>query len=238
MSQNDEISRLILTSKNTLASSAKLIARLMEGSERKGHLQEFERILGDLCKLGEEHKNVCVAMEEVKKACKRPARRSRGEDENANVDCPEAPTENPQAMYRAKLKALQGVTPDVSLHPDMMAFKTMLREVLCYDYGADDDEDVVLTAAEINIHDPFTRRVIVDPVKNIKCGHSYDRETIEEMLKKGSIKCPYLSCPNRTEVRLVDLEPDKKLMKHLETQRATVDSTSSDVAELDDSELL
>ncbi|XP_063243352.1 E3 SUMO-protein ligase NSE2-like [Bacillus rossius redtenbacheri] len=226
MSQIDEISRLIQTCKNTLAGSSKLAAKLMEGNDRREQLKEFEKVMADLCWLGEEHKDVCGALEEVKKACK-ARRRSQREDENANVEDDER-GENLWSLYRAKLAALQGAT-DVSEHPDMMAFKTMLREVLSDDfYGADEEGDVVLTAVDVIVHDPFTRRVMVEPVRNVKCGHSYERASIEAMIKQGPTKCPYVSCPNRTEVRLVDLEPDDKLKRHLETLTATAESEADD----------
>ena len=49
--------------------------------------------------------------------------------------------------------------------------------------------------------DPWTRRVIVEPVRNRKCGHLYDKETVSRHLVRSSnskrrLHCPVPGCDN------------------------------------------
>ena len=42
--------------------------------------------------------------------------------------------------------------------------------------------------------DPATNQTIVDPVKNSKCGHSYERSSITRLMKKPGMLCPAVGC--------------------------------------------
>lgn len=48
----------------------------------------------------------------------------------------------------------------------------------------ENDCDVVSTGMTQSLLDPFTKLQITDPVKNRRCGHSYEKDTILELLKK------------------------------------------------------
>lgn len=45
------------------------------------------------------------------------------------------------------------------------------------------DEELQLTGGYINTIDPISKKRIVDPVKNTICGHTYDKESITQLLK-------------------------------------------------------
>lgn len=45
------------------------------------------------------------------------------------------------------------------------------------------DEELQLTGGYINIIDPISKKRIVNPVKNTICGHTYDKESITQLLK-------------------------------------------------------
>jgi SUMO ligase MMS21 Smc5/6 complex component len=45
------------------------------------------------------------------------------------------------------------------------------------------DDDIQITQNEINVIDPFTKKRMTDPVKNKICGHVYNRESIDCILK-------------------------------------------------------
>lgn len=47
----------------------------------------------------------------------------------------------------------------------------------------DGDADFQVSGGFINVIDPISKKRIVDPVKNSICGHTYDRESITEILK-------------------------------------------------------
>lgn len=47
----------------------------------------------------------------------------------------------------------------------------------------DADAELQLVGGYINVIDPISKRRIVDPVKNIICGHTYDQQSITQILK-------------------------------------------------------
>ena len=49
--------------------------------------------------------------------------------------------------------------------------------------GDEEDEDLVMTQTTGTLLDPITRQPMRDPVKNIKCGHSYERGSIKALTK-------------------------------------------------------
>lgn len=61
--------------------------------------------------------------------------------------------------------------------------------------NADDtmDDDIQFTQNEINVIDPFSKKRMVDPVKNKVCNHVYDKNTVEEVLKMNP-RTRYLHC--------------------------------------------
>lgn len=63
--------------------------------------------------------------------------------------------------------------------------------VICSGPGTtDDDDDVIMTQEEIGVKCPYTQQVMKYPVRNIICGHNYERTAIQEfiMRKKGNAK--------------------------------------------------
>ncbi|XP_078045306.1 E3 SUMO-protein ligase NSE2 isoform X2 [Augochlora pura] len=73
----------------------------------------------------------------------------------------------------------------------------------------DEDADMMLRGGSINVIDPISKKRIVDPVKNTVCGHTYDRETITELLKiNKKTRCPVIGCKSTDFVKLTDLRSD------------------------------
>lgn len=68
--------------------------------------------------------------------------------------------------------------------------------------------------------DPYTKKEFVDPVKNIKCNHSYERATITELLKaQKPPRCYHMGCNNK-QVLAKDLRADEDLRRHMARLRA------------------
>jgi len=82
----------------------------------------------------------------------------------------------------------------------------------------DDGEDLVMTQSGTQSHlDPITRAPMKDPVKNTKCGHSYERASIIHLTRKGKkTKCPIAGCPNQDHVLPEDLIDDTNLKREIE----------------------
>lgn len=72
----------------------------------------------------------------------------------------------------------------------------------------EEDEELEMTQATVDIHCPYTKEVMVHPVKCKKCNHVYEKVNVEQLLlKKRVIQCPVVGCKVKDMV-LADLEPD------------------------------
>ena len=74
--------------------------------------------------------------------------------------------------------------------------------------GGDDDMEV---RREVQTICPITRKEMVRPVKNSACGHVYDREGIDALMRQshGNTRCPVVGCRNQGLIRPIDLQDDK-----------------------------
>merc|ERR1719300_1731603 len=88
------------------------------------------------------------------------------------------------------------------------------------DLGGDDE--LSMTQVEVNTVCPITRTEMRRPVKNLNCGHVYDKGSIDELLKQGSkartiTRCPVVGCPNKDPVQrdrlVVDNATKRALIK-------------------------
>ena len=67
--------------------------------------------------------------------------------------------------------------------------------------------------------DPWTRKVMVEPVRNMKCGHLYSSETVSRHLERSSktsrrLQCPVPGCDN-DDVRHSDLGLDVSVRQRI-----------------------
>jgi len=81
------------------------------------------------------------------------------------------------------------------------------------------DDDLIVVKTEYNTIDPITKKEIVDPVRNKKCNHIYERETILQTIDVAkqngkTVKCPYMGC-NCRDFRKSDLIKDKDVLNHI-----------------------
>ncbi|XP_066145636.1 E3 SUMO-protein ligase NSE2-like [Euwallacea fornicatus] len=71
--------------------------------------------------------------------------------------------------------------------------------------------------------DPIRKGVIRKPLRNIKCKHIYDSETIYDYIRQSKKKamCPYIGCKNN-KLTPADLQEDllleKQILRHIATQ--------------------
>jgi len=87
------------------------------------------------------------------------------------------------------------------------------------DLGGDDE--LSMTQVEVNTVCPITRTEMRRPVKNLNCGHVYDKGSIDELLKQGSrartiTRCPVVGCPNKNAI-----QPDRLVVDNA-TKRALI----------------
>merc|ERR1711915_797856 len=81
------------------------------------------------------------------------------------------------------------------------------------------DDDLIVVKTEHNTIDPITKKQIVEPVRNKKCSHVYEKSTIYSMIdlareNSKSVKCPYMGC-NCKDFKKTDLVKDKEVLGHL-----------------------
>ena len=73
------------------------------------------------------------------------------------------------------------------------------------------DDELEMTQVERNTVCPISRKEMVKPVKNILCGHVYDRNSMESLLMQNPMcRCPVVGCPNKTRVLRNNLREDKE----------------------------
>ncbi|XP_076302428.1 E3 SUMO-protein ligase NSE2-like [Lasioglossum baleicum] len=93
--------------------------------------------------------------------------------------------------------------------------ETLLERVV--DTQNDTSAELQLTGGYINVIDPISKKRIVDPVKNTICGHTYDRESITQILKiNKKTRCPVIGCKSTEFVILANLRTDIVTKAYLE----------------------
>ncbi|KAF7659553.1 hypothetical protein LDENG_00296820 [Lucifuga dentata] len=91
------------------------------------------------------------------------------------------------------------------------------------------DEDIAVTQSQVNFTCPLTQVEMLNPVKNKKCNHNYDKEAIVGLIKtrqnqKKKCCCPVVGCGN-TDVREADLVPDLILRRKIQSQKRQSNKT-------------
>merc|ERR1712029_1090322 len=81
------------------------------------------------------------------------------------------------------------------------------------------DDDLIVVKTEHNTIDPITKKQIVEPVRNKKCNHIYEKSTIYSVIdlareNSKAVKCPYMGC-NERDFKKTDLVRDKTVLNHI-----------------------
>uniref|UniRef100_A0A1B6CXK9 E3 SUMO-protein ligase NSE2 n=1 Tax=Clastoptera arizonana TaxID=38151 RepID=A0A1B6CXK9_9HEMI len=75
-----------------------------------------------------------------------------------------------------------------------------------------------ITQVKMSYIDVLTQKTMVKPMKNIICGHHYERDHIFEWLKsKENVRCPYVGCSQ--QIFKNNLVLDKELMTEIENSK-------------------
>ncbi|NXH42891.1 NSE2 ligase, partial [Dicaeum eximium] len=95
------------------------------------------------------------------------------------------------------------------------------------DHGKDTieqiDEDIAVTASQMNFICPITQVTMKRPVRNKVCGHIYEEDAILEMIqtqkqKKKKVRCPKMGC-SHVDVKGSDLVRDEILKRVIDSQK-------------------
>ncbi|XP_058067086.1 E3 SUMO-protein ligase NSE2-like [Anopheles bellator] len=82
---------------------------------------------------------------------------------------------------------------------------------------ADEDDDLIIENDDSNMIDPITKRPLEVPVRNRQCNHVYEKDVIEDMLKKNAnTRCPVVGCPEPNFIQPKLLVVDRNLQQKLQ----------------------
>ncbi|EDV94763.1 E3 SUMO-protein ligase NSE2 [Drosophila grimshawi] len=79
------------------------------------------------------------------------------------------------------------------------------------------DDDNVIEVREtggmaVSMYDPWSKAIMSNPVRNTKCGHHYDRDTVKASLQNGTdVRCPVVGCASKAFIQLQHLQADPAL---------------------------
>ncbi|KAG8441640.1 hypothetical protein GDO86_010718 [Hymenochirus boettgeri] len=136
-------------------------------------------------------------------------------------------------LVKEKYDALQrkNVEDDLKRSERFVKFKEQVRDMrqqIQQNQEGDEgyvnvDEDIAVTQSQLNFTCPITQLEMKNPVKNKVCGHTYDKDAIENMIlarhqKKKKATCPKVGC-GHTNMQISDLVPDITLKRAIEIHK-------------------
>ena len=130
---------------------------------------------------------------------------------------------NIEAITQEYTESISKMDTDVSNDEKLLIFDRQVEVLLdkVANEENDEDADLQISGGLINVIDPISKKRIVDPVKNSICGHTYDRESITEILKiNKKTRCPVIGCKSKEFVTLANLRTDIVTRAYLEKNHA------------------
>ncbi|GMT04250.1 hypothetical protein PENTCL1PPCAC_26424, partial [Pristionchus entomophagus] len=79
-----------------------------------------------------------------------------------------------------------------------------------FERGEEEEDEIEVESATYSKKDPITKEDIKDPVKNSRCGHVYDRDSVTEFIKMHKknrmalYQCPVQGCGNKVNLDVKD----------------------------------
>ncbi|CAB1321351.1 unnamed protein product [Coregonus sp. 'balchen'] len=143
--------------------------------------------------------------------------------------------QEPEAMFRLKSLVKEKFTEthgrlsegELQNHVKLVSFKESVRNTLktmnpeaAENMEEELDEDIAVTQSEVNFTCPLTQVEMVNPMKNKKCNHHYDRDAIMGMIsarqsQKKKLRCPVVGCGNM-DVKQGDLILDQIMKRQIQ----------------------
>ncbi|XP_046457206.1 E3 SUMO-protein ligase NSE2-like [Daphnia pulex] len=84
------------------------------------------------------------------------------------------------------------------------------------DQAMNNEDDLAVTGETIQTIDPYSKKEFSDPVKNLNCKHTYEREIIMGLIATNSkTRCYWMGCNNRVAIRAEHLVSDDELKRYI-----------------------
>ncbi|CAI2345941.1 unnamed protein product [Caenorhabditis sp. 36 PRJEB53466] len=116
--------------------------------------------------------------------------------ETANMDVP-----SDDRMLELVEEAKEKVKEDVKQGANRKYFKNIVKEIRD---GKAEEEEMEVMQVQHSRKDPISKKDIVYPVINKKCGHVYDKESIMEFAnRKKTIKCAMQGCSETIKIAVL-----------------------------------
>ncbi|XP_071503211.1 E3 SUMO-protein ligase NSE2-like [Diadema antillarum] len=197
------------------------------GDACMGNMAALEKVMLEYASMERTLKQFTEAVRSVKSQVQ--------ESEDSNVDV--------QAMLDTAFQDLQrgNSSAELQKHPKLKEFQSRREELLegLRENDGDEEEeegdgvgssaadqslgeeDLVMTQAELGTKCPFTQQEMTQPLRNLICGHHYDRQAIDELLthRQKKIRCPLPGCTNTKPINPNDLQSDSDFRRQIERQR-------------------
>ncbi|XP_003704077.1 E3 SUMO-protein ligase NSE2 [Megachile rotundata] len=128
-----------------------------------------------------------------------------------------------ESIIQQYKQTISEIDIDVSNDDNLIEFDKQVEALLdkIGNEANDEDAEMQLTGGYINVIDPISKKRIVDPVKNTLCGHTYDRDSITQILKiNKKTRCPVVGCKSKEFVLLSHLRTDIVTKTYLEKNPA------------------
>ncbi|XP_012350569.1 E3 SUMO-protein ligase NSE2-like [Apis florea] len=202
MTQSQQVIEELYDSYTKIAAN---IIAYYDGDERNNKLKELRDIV----------ENNCIQNKKLKSTeiIKKRLLSLYNDDDDDNV---EHNIESTMNEYKQAISEIdKNVANDNKLKEFDKQVEALLDKVVQKENNT--DEELQLTGGYINIIDPISKKRIVDPVKNTICGHTYDKESITQLLKLNKkTRCPVIGCKSIEFVTLKHLRIDILTKTYLE----------------------
>lgn len=168
----------------------------------KEFIKKFENCVDEYSSLDMIHKSTLEALEETKEYFV---------NEENDMDIP------PKKIFEQNFKEKPKPTEEsIKTHKLQDIFIGEIRGENMDNEENDNYDDIISTNQFVPPTDPISKEPIKNPVKNKKCGHIYDKDTITKMLSHRNMRCPYIGCPSKQPIQLNLLETDHELKRKID----------------------
>ncbi|KAH8368311.1 hypothetical protein KR084_009928 [Drosophila pseudotakahashii] len=227
----------------TLVDNTKFFREMADVVSEFGDGAEIQKLLEQGVKQRVEHAENLVRLKSKHQSLSQEMQKVKGES---------ATIEQFEGMWKERSEAVESKRINVKNITDFKNFKRDVESVACpgsaengrsNGNGAPDDDDVIIegvaeTGGEIfSLHDPWSKALMKNPVRNSMCGHIYDRDSVMLIIKDNiGIRCPIVGCANKNYIQPAHLVEDANVRRQVQQRMAEEAIADDDTSEEEEEE--